>query len=71
VLTPPESREETPFVYAAKAHPALDVGPGWIAISYATNSFDFARLFGKSGQQQLYWPRFWRVRMRDAAATQS
>ena len=65
VLTPPESREEKPFVYAAKAHPALDAGPGWIAISYAANSFDVAQLFSASGQQRLYWPRFWRLRVRD------
>ncbi|HEX6813700.1 MAG TPA: hypothetical protein VF384_18920 [Planctomycetota bacterium] len=64
VLTPPEAREERPFVYAAKAHPALDAERGWLAISYATNSFDFAQLFSVSGQQKLYWPRFWRVRAR-------
>ena len=69
VLTPPESREERPFVYAAKAHPGLDVGHDWIAISYATNSFEFAQLFSESGQQKLYWPRFWRLRMRATAAT--
>lgn len=61
VHEPAESRAERPFVYAAKAHPELDAGPGLLAISYATNSFDFADLFTPRGQRELYWPRFVRV----------
>lgn len=63
VFTPPESLAERPFVYAAKAHPELDVGDGWLAVSYAANSFDFGTLFDEQGQQRLYWPRFWRLRV--------
>ncbi|MCB9885672.1 MAG: DUF4185 domain-containing protein, partial [Planctomycetes bacterium] len=33
LFTPPQSRGERPFVYAAKAHPALDAGPGRVAIA--------------------------------------
>lgn len=61
LFTPPESRCDRPFVYAAKAHPEIDAGAGWLAISYAANTFDFAELFSPSGQAGLYWPRFWRV----------
>ncbi|HEX5053737.1 MAG TPA: hypothetical protein VFZ65_18300 [Planctomycetota bacterium] len=61
VLTPPESRREHAFVYAAKAHPELDAGPGRLAISYACNAFAFGDLFTASGQRELYWPRFWRL----------
>ncbi len=61
LFTPPESRGERPFVYAGKAHPGLAAGAGWLAVSYATNSFTFADLFVDAGQRSLYWPRFWRV----------
>ncbi len=61
LFTPPESRGPRPFVYAAKAHPALAAGPGRYAISYATNSFTFTDLFTPEGQRDLYWPTFWRV----------
>lgn len=56
---PPESGGPRPFVYAAKAHPALQ-GPqsGDLAITYATNSFDFADLLTPQGSRDLYWPRF-------------
>jgi hypothetical protein len=64
LFTPPESMATNPFVYAAKAHPALDAGEGGLAISYATNAFAFGDLFTADGQQQLYWPRFWRLRAR-------
>lgn len=64
VFTPPESKAARPFVYAAKAHPELDAGAGWLAVSYAANAFDFAALFDDAGQRQLYWPRFWRMRAR-------
>lgn len=62
VFTPPESLANKPFVYAGKAHPEVDAGPGWLAVSYAANAFDFAALFTAAGQRQLYWPRFWRLR---------
>jgi hypothetical protein len=60
VFTPPESRGDDPFVYAGKAHPELDAG-GDLAITYATNSFDFEDLFTPDGMRVLYWPRFVRV----------
>jgi hypothetical protein len=62
VFTPVESRDEKPFVYAGKAHPEVDAGAGWLAVSYAANAFDFAALFTAAGQRELYWPRFWRIR---------
>jgi hypothetical protein len=64
VFTPPESLSAKPFVYAAKAHPELSAGDGWLAVSYAANAFEFASLFTEAGQRELYWPRFWRVRVR-------
>ncbi len=60
VFTPPESTGPEPFVYAGKAHPELFAG-GALAITYATNSFDFNDLFTPEGQRDLYWPRFVRV----------
>ena len=65
LFTPPESRGPRPFVYAGKAHPSLDAGRGWLAISYAANAWDFADLFTPQGQTDLYWPRFWRVATAD------
>lgn len=61
LFTPPESQRERPFVYAAKAHPALAAGRGRFAVSYASNAFAFADLFTPAGQQELYWPRLWRL----------
>lgn len=61
VFVPPESLAPRAFVYAGKAHPALDAGADWLAVSYATNAFAFAELFGEHGQRALYWPRFVRV----------
>src|SRR5204862_5299423 len=60
VYTPPESKSAKPFVYAAKAHPELATGTGDLAVTYATNSFDFPTLFKPEGGA-LYWPRFVRV----------
>ncbi len=64
LFTPPESTGAQPFVYAAKTHPELDAGDGWLAVSYATNSFTFGDLFTEPGRANLYWPRFWRLRTR-------
>lgn len=64
LFTPPESRGVRPFVYAGKAHPEVDAGPGWLAVSYAANAFEFGDLFTERGQEELYWPRFWRVPVR-------
>ncbi len=61
LFLPPESRAARALVYAGKAHPELDAGPGWLAVSYAANAFDFAELFTTEGQERLYWPRFWRI----------
>jgi hypothetical protein len=61
LFVPPESSAPRAFVYAAKAHPELDAGAGWLAVSYAANALDFADLFTPAGQRSLYWPRFWRV----------
>lgn len=61
LFVPPDSQAKHAFVYAAKAHPELDAGAGWLAVSYAANSFEFAELFTTAGQRSLYWPRFWRV----------
>jgi hypothetical protein len=59
VYRPPESDRPRPFVYAAKAHPEL-IGPEPedLVVTYATNSFAFADLLTKQGEQTLYWPRF-------------
>ncbi len=64
VYRPPESDGPRPFVYAAKAHPEL-VGPGPadLVVTYATNSFEFADLLTKQGEQSLYWPRFVAMRI--------
>jgi hypothetical protein len=62
---PPEIGAAPPLakllVYAGKAHPELDAGTGSLAVSYATNSLEFAALFDERGRRELYWPRFWRV----------
>lgn len=57
---PPESKGARPLVYAAKAHPELD---GSLAVTYATNSFDFWTLFKPEGAT-LYYPRFVRIELR-------
>jgi hypothetical protein len=63
-FTPPESRGEKPFVYAAKAHPELTTGDAEdLVVTYATNSFDFGDLFTAHGSQNIYWPRFVRLRL--------
>ena len=64
VYRPPESDGPQPFVYAAKAHPEL-VGPAPadLVVTYATNSFEFADLLTKQGEQTLYWPRFVTIRI--------
>jgi hypothetical protein len=64
VYRPPESDAENPFVYAGKAHPEL-FGPAAedLLVTYAANSFTFSDLFTAEGQQNLYWPRFVRVRI--------
>ena len=61
-FTPPESKADDPFVYAAKAHPQLDTGGEGLAVTYATNSFEFGDLFTAEGAA-LYWPRFVRVQI--------
>lgn len=63
VYTPPESKsaKPKPFVYAAKAHPEIATGGSDdLAVTYATNSFDFGTLFEPEGAA-LYWPRFVKV----------
>jgi hypothetical protein len=64
VYRSPESDGLRPFVYAAKAHPEL-IGPhpADLVVTYATNSFAFADLLTKQGEQTLYWPRFVAVRI--------
>jgi hypothetical protein len=44
------------MIYAAKAHPHLK-GPD-LVLTYATNSFDFAKLVASD---KLYYPRFLRA----------
>lgn len=62
IFTPPESNGPDPFVYAGKAHVELDAGAdNDLAITYATNSFDFGDLFTPAGMRDLYWPRFVRA----------
>ncbi len=61
VFTPPENARTRPFVYAGKAHPELD-GGGALVATYAANAFDFGDLFTDTGQRELYWPRFVRLR---------
>jgi hypothetical protein len=59
VYRPPESAGKRPFVYAAKAHPALlGPSPADLVVTYATNSFTFDDLLTAQGQRCLYWPRF-------------
>lgn len=59
IFRPPESAREKPFVYAAKAHPAL-AGADLVA-TYATNDFDFGTVVRDT---TLYYPRFVRIRLR-------
>lgn len=60
-FTPPESLGPHPFVYAGKAHPELGTPDGSLAVTYATNSFQFVDLLSADGQAKLYWPRFARL----------
>ncbi len=50
------------FAYAGKAHPELSPA-GELLITYAVNSFQFADLFS---DDELYWPRFVRVKLRSS-----
>ncbi|MFT3709150.1 MAG: DUF4185 domain-containing protein [Archangium sp.] len=52
---PPESDQKNLLVYAAKAHPELSAPEGKLAVTYATNDTDFARLVSDSS---IYFPRF-------------
>jgi len=63
-FTPPESAGPSPLVYAGKAHPELATPDGSLAVTYATNSFNFADLVSADGQAHLYWPRFTRLSLR-------
>jgi len=56
VFTPPESKVDNAFVYAAKAHPTLMGPDGGFLITYADNSFTFADLFDPIKAAALYWP---------------
>lgn len=51
------------FSYAAKAHPELASGPNELVISYVANSTEFA---DHVNDERIYWPRFVRVRLRNA-----
>lgn len=51
---PPESDRSGVLVYAAKGHPEQDAG-GALAVTYATNTLDFATLLDDTS---LYFPRF-------------
>jgi hypothetical protein len=59
VYRPGDTDIENVFVYAAKAHLELEAG-GALAVTYATNSFDFWSLFT---QTELYYPHFVRVEL--------
>ena len=61
VYRPPESDRPRAFVYAGKAHPELRAGPGWLAVTYAANAWEFGDLFTPAGRRELYWPRCVRV----------
>jgi hypothetical protein len=50
---PEEYQVSEVMIYAAKAHPHLKGGD--LVLTYATNSFDFARLVANDS---LYYPRF-------------
>ncbi len=64
LYTPPESKGPKPFVYAGKAHPELITGdPAELAVTYATNSFEFGDLFTDQRKTDLYWPRFVKLRI--------
>ncbi len=56
VFEPEESRAPEAFVYAAKAHPELNV-VGGLAVTYVANTFQPDQLFTNEGFH-LYWPRF-------------
>lgn len=50
------------FTYAAKAHPSLSKDRD-IVVSYVVNSFDFWQV---ARDASLYWPRFVRIKMKNA-----
>ena len=54
LFRPPESDRKAVLVYAAKAHPELEAGGG-LAVTYASNSTDFAAVVNDA---TLYYPRF-------------
>lgn len=59
IYRPPESDSVRPFVYAARAHPALSgPEPTDMVLTYATNSPEFNDLLSENGMRSLYWPRF-------------
>jgi hypothetical protein len=57
VLTPPEYGRSDLLIYAAKAHPELTAPHAGLAVTYATNAFDFSSLFSEPGTA-VYWPHF-------------
>jgi uncharacterized protein DUF4185 len=61
VYRPPEADVKDAMVYAAKAHPELRGAGVDLALTYATNSFDFAKMVN---DPSLYYPRFVRLRRR-------
>jgi hypothetical protein len=56
IYPPPEKNRAKIMIYAAKAHPEL--GGADLALTYNTNSFDFAELVN---DDSLYYPRFVRL----------
>lgn len=61
LLRPPESDGPAPFVYAGRAHPALEAPQGEIVLSYVANSFTPEALLEPPGATALYWPRLARA----------
>jgi len=57
---PEMKRDKKLFTYAGKAHPHL-AGDNELVLSYATNSFDFARTINDAS---VYWPSFVRVKLK-------
>lgn len=56
---PEATKGKNIFCYAAKAHPMLTSSPDELIVTYAANSFDFARVLDEA---RLYWPRFVRLK---------